>query len=121
MNWPLALCLVAATVFAALFMVIVREIFREVVSPKILTDVHEPDLLGDEDRTAQLMLRHSFILTMMDRYQAIGAQRDVIDFINDELCIRNASWRVRVLPDSRGEFYDLKPTKRLSAIFSRAK
>jgi hypothetical protein len=122
MNWPIALCLAGGTVVASIFVVILREIIRELFSPRVLPGYRDtamplreikicpPDEViippGEDDRTAKLMLRHSFVATMMEQYQATGDQRDVIDFINDELCKRNAAWRVRALPDGSGEFYD---------------
>jgi hypothetical protein len=129
MNWPITLCLAGGTVVALIFLVILREIIRELFAPRVLPGYrdtamsrHEVEIRprddviiqpSEEDRIAKLMLRHSFVATMMEQYQAIGDQRDVIDFINDELCKRNATWRVRALPNGSGEFYDYVPRKTL--------
>ena len=120
MDWTITLCLAAALIFAGLLLLLFREIFKE-IAPAVESLDHrcltEPD---DDVRTATLMLRHSFVVTMMDRYRDIGSQRDIIDFINDELRSRNASWRVRSRPDGSGEFYDLKRTNKLNAaIFGK--
>jgi hypothetical protein len=124
MNWIITLCLAAAGICAVLFMVILYKIFSEISArrPKPLPIVparSEPSFHGEEDRTAALLLRHSFVITMMEQYQATGASGDVIEFINRELCTRDAGWRVRVLPDGSGEFYDLQPPdKGLSNILA---
>ncbi len=118
MNWVITLCLAAAGVCAVLFMVILYKISREIsarAKPKPLAVAparSEPTFHGEEDRTAALLLRHSFVITMMEQYQATGASGDVIEFINRELCTRDAGWRVRVLPDGSGEFYDLQPPEK---------
>lgn len=131
MNWPITLCLAGGMVVAFIFLVILREIIREVFTPRVLPgyrDIamprHEIEInprdetiisRSEEERAAKLMLRHSFVATMMEQYQAIGDQRDVIEFINDELGKRNATWRVRALPNGGGEFYDYTPEKTLSS------
>lgn len=120
MNGIIALCLAAAGVCAVLFMVILTKIFQEIFprakpSPSLDRPVIEPAIdepPSDEERTAALLLRHSFVVTMMERYQATGASGDVIDFINHELRNRDAGWRVRILPDGSGEFFDLTPGAR---------
>lgn len=114
MNGIVALCLAAAGVCAVLLMVILYKIFQEIFSPNrrrrlpvVEPVANEPP--NEDDRTAALLLRHSFVVTMMERYQASGASGDVIDFINHELRNRDAGWRVRILPDGSGEFFDLAP------------
>ena len=125
MNWVITLCLAAAGVCAVLFMVILYKIFGEVSSrarrsPPLAAPIRsEPSFDSDQDRTAALLLRHSFVITMMEQYQATGASGDVMEFINRELCTRDAGWRVRVLPDGSGEFYDLQqPENGLSNILA---
>jgi hypothetical protein len=120
MDWTITLCLAAALIFAGLLLLLFREIFKEIAPAVESLDQSCLTESDDDVRTATLMLRHSFVVTMMDQYRDIGSQRDIIDFINEELCSRNASWRVRSRPDGSGEFYDLKRTNKLSAaIFSR--
>lgn len=118
MNGIIALCLAAAGVCAVLFMVVLTKIFREIfpaarrskpVIEPVRDELPRDEPPSDEERTAALLLRHSFVVTMMERYQATGASGDVIDFINHELRNRDAGWRVRILPDGSGEFFDLGP------------
>lgn len=113
MNWVVILCLAAAGACALLFILILHRIYLELrprapKQPRLLAPEETPSQSG-EDRTATLLLRHSFVVTMMERYQATGASGDVIDFINHELRNRDAGWRVRILPDGSGEFFDLTP------------
>lgn len=111
MNWVITLCLAGAGTCAILFMMILHRIYLELRGrklPRVLpSDDHLP--AGEEERAAALLLRHSFVITMMERYQATGASGDVIDFINHELRNRDAGWRVRILPDGSGEFFDIAP------------
>lgn len=120
MDGIVTLCLAAAGICAVLFMVILHKIFRELfprakpvlraaAAPQSEPSHQEPSVQSEEDRTAALLLRHSFVITMMERYQATGASGDVIDFINHELRNRDAGWRVRILPDGSGEFFDMPP------------
>jgi hypothetical protein len=122
MDWTIILCLMAAFIFAGLFLLIFREIFRDIsrVGDSQVQDCSTaPD---DDDRTATLMLRHSFVVTMMDQYRDTGSQCDIMDFINGELRARNASWRVRTRSDGSGEFFDLKPPNKINgAIFSSSR
>lgn len=113
MNWVVILCLAAAGACALLFILILHRIYLELFprtqkQARLLAPQESPPQ-NDEDRTAALLLRHSFVVTMMERYQATGASGDVIDFINHELRNRDAGWRVRILPDGSGEFFDLMP------------
>lgn len=115
MDGIVTLCLAAAGICAVLFLVILHKIFREIFhprrrAPRVSEPVRsEPSFESQGDRTAALLLRHSFVITMMEQYQATGASGDVIDFINHELRTRNAAWRVRILPDGSGEFFDIPP------------
>lgn len=131
MNWYVAVCLLIAALCIPAFILIVRAIVREIRKPRKAaqtpSNYEEPlqtALPEVDDRTAALMFRQSFVATMMERYQEMGAPGDVIDFINGELVARSANWRVRELPDGRGEFYDLdneKPRRwRLGARVSSA-
>lgn len=111
MNWVVILCLAAAGACALLFVLILHRIYLELFprAQKNARLLAQNPPQSDEDRTAALLLRHSFVVTMMERYQATGASGDVIDFINHELRNRDAGWRVRILPDGSGEFFDLGP------------
>lgn len=114
MNGIVTLCLAAAGICAVLFMVILHKIFREIFHrPRRVARMSEPrsepSFESEDERTAALLLRHSFVITMMEQYQATGASGDVIDFINHELRNRKAAWRVRILPDGSGEFFDVPP------------
>jgi hypothetical protein len=111
MNWVITLCLATAGVCAILFILILHRIYLELrpkKKPPALVPA-EPVEQSEEERAAALLLRHSFVVTMMERYQATGASGDVIDFINHELRNRDAGWRVRILPDGSGEFFDIAP------------
>lgn len=113
MNWYVAVCLSIAALCIPAFALIVRAMIREIRRPvkgtKTAAFVEEPvrALPDVDDRTATLMYRHSFVATMMERYQDMGAPGDLMQFINGELSSRSATWRVRELPDGTGEFYDL--------------
>ena len=117
MNWVITLCLVAAGACAVLFIMILHRIYMELVNPRVRKplELSSDDILpvaqSDEERQAALLLRHSFVITMMERYQATGASGDVIDFINHELRNREAAWRVRILADGSGEFFDIPAAK----------
>ena len=111
MDWTIIIaCLTAAVVCAGLLVLILRELWKE-LKKKSSHSLAKKPLDEESDRTATLMLRHSFVVTMLERYQDIGSSVEVIEYINDELRKRNAKWRVRALPDGNGEFYDLEPHK----------
>lgn len=126
MNWIIILCLAAAGACAVLFIMILHRILLELFprGPKkarlLAPDEGLPSAQDEEERAAALLLRHSFVITMMERYQATGASGDVIDFINHELRDRKAAWRVRILPDGSGEFYDL-PSENGAILPARAR
>jgi len=115
MDGIVTLCLAAAGICAVLFLVILHKIFREVFrrprrAARISAQVRsEPSFQSQDERTAALLERHGFVIGMMEQYQATGASGDVIDFINHELRNRDADWRVRILPDGSGEFFDIPP------------
>lgn len=117
MNWVIILCLAAAGACAVLFILILHRIYLEIFvrarkPARLLTeDEMLPAEQSEEERASALLLRHSFVVTMMERYQATGASGDVIDFINHELRNREAAWRVRILPDGSGEFFDIPAAK----------
>jgi hypothetical protein len=113
MNWVITLCLAGAGACAILFIMILHRIYLELRARKVPRifppDEDLPVEQSEDERAAALLLRHSFVITMMERYQATGASGDVIDFINHELRNRDAGWRVRILPDGSGEFFDIAP------------
>lgn len=117
MNWYLAICLLIAALCVPAFLLIVRAMIREIRRPRrriqvaVLPEEPRSALPDIDERTATLMFRHSFVATMMELYQDMGAPGDVIEFINRELSARSAGWRVRALPDGNGEFYDLEAEK----------
>ena len=117
MNWYVAVCLLIAGMCVPAFVLIVRAMIREVRRPvratQALATVEKPPraVPDVDDRTATLMFRHSFVATMMELYQDMGAPGDMMKFINVELSSRSATWRVRQLADGTGEFYDLEHEK----------
>lgn len=117
MNWYVAVCLSIAALCIPAFALMVRAMIRVIRKPvkvtKTVAFVEEPAraLPDVDDWTATLMFRHSFVATMMELYQDMGAPGDLMKFINSELSSRSATWRVRQLPDGRGEFYDLEHEK----------
>ena len=124
MSWTVAVCLTIAALCLPAFVLIVRAIIREIRGPTVLSeppDYQEGPLALPEvdERTATLMFRHSFIVTMMERYYEMGQPGDVLDYINKELTDRGANWRVRETPEGNGEFYELEQAKPRRAFLRR--
>ena len=125
MNWTVAVCLTIAALCLPAFVLIVRAITREIRGPTVPSERSEsqeegPLALPDVDeRTATLMFRHSFIVTMMERYYEMGQPGDVLDYINKELTDRGANWRVRETPEGNGEFYEREQAKPRRAFLRR--
>lgn len=125
MNWTVAICLTIAALCIPAFLLIVREMAREIRRPRkgcecLKAEAEPTSALPEiDDHTATVMFRQSFVATMMERFQDMGSPGDVLDFINRQLEARNANWRVRETPEGHGEFYEIEKDRAGLALLRR--